>query len=74
MRFDIDLVESAWLSGSSDWDDFIEQFDQGFMAPVEERMQRILWENMPEQQKQLFKLERPEDYAVIEQQMKLQEV
>jgi len=74
MTSTIDQVENAWLAGSSDWDDFIEKFEQDFMAPVEARMQRILWETMPEQQKQMFKLANPEAYAEIEKQMKLQEV
>ena len=74
MTMTIDQVENAWLAGSTDWDNFIEKFEVDFMAPVELRMQRIVWNTMTDEQKMLFSMVNPEAYAEIEQQMKLQEV
>ena len=70
----IDQVENAWLDGSTDFDIFIEKFEREFMAPVEQRMQRVMWDSMADDMKLLFKAANPEAYAVIEEQMKLLEV
>jgi len=69
MTYNIDMVENAWLGGSTDFDIFIEKFEADFMAPVEERMQRVLWASLTPMQKEMFRIANPEAYAAIEAQM-----
>ena len=52
---DVDQVESAWLTGDTEWMNFLAEFDVQFFAPVEERNMKMTWATMTEQEKAILK-------------------
>jgi len=65
----VDQVEDAWLEGSVEFDEFIQQFEVDFMKPVEMRFQKMMWATLTDADKKLLQTLAPEAYEEVRKQM-----
>lgn len=61
----VEQVEDAWLSGETDFDRFIRQFEMDFMKPVELRFQKMMWQRLTPADKDFLKAMDPEAYENV---------
>ena len=69
MTLTIDQVEDADLSGKTDFELFIADFDNKFFAPVQRRMMKMNWATITSQEKELLRKIIPDVMGPIEEQM-----
>jgi hypothetical protein len=67
---DIDMVENAHLEGNALFERFIVKFEEEFMAPMQRRLMMLNWATITPEEHELLRQEAPEEYAVVEKQMK----